>query len=411
MEPLTSTVDIVVRTSLGDRTVPSPPVRAVPWLTPPCARPDRLQPFVGAARILQISVPPSSIAAIKGACRRWQVMLAFWGIEAAHVGWEVVLAFIVARCAPPIQVELPASLGRPVAPATVATEVGALRRAAALGLEDMSKYTAPLHHPQVNIMLKQIGARVRRLHTAKRPLLLQEVAAYWEKCEAVRSKESVRDGFALVLAFFYAARVSEVLALRTEDLAVTAAPRNVATVLFRQVKNRRSTFESHEPFRVACGHPLLLRALQLFDELVEWIPHGPIFRREPGDSRTMSRAWFAAIVKEAAPGATPHSARVGCATELWASGAGVDEIMAVGRWSSAAALLYVLQPMQTQLQATDRLGTGSLTHTAAGLERWPASALDRSLLPQASVEKWHDLVSQAQCASGDDTSGDESDDE
>jgi hypothetical protein len=159
-------------------------------------------------------------------------------------------------------------------------------------------------------------------------------------------------------------------------------------VTFRQTKTRQSTFATHEPFVVTCAHTLVVEGLKAFDDVVEFMPRAPIFRVAHQDPKPMSREWLAAVVRRAAPDATPHSCRVGCATELWAAGASIDEIMAVGRWTSVAATLYVLGSMQDQVRATDKLGDGSLLYTTAGLQKSCAMFGQRDLLPTASTAAW-----------------------
>ena len=57
-------------------------------------------------------------------------------------------------------------------------------------------------------------------------------------------------------------------------------------------------------------------------------------------------------------GAVAHSLRVGFATELFAAGVKVAIIMELGRWSSYAALLYVLPSATKLLHASRAIGTG-----------------------------------------------------
>jgi integrase len=277
-----------------------------------------------------------------------------------------------------------------VAPTTVATEITSLRRAATLEVEDMGPFLAALTHPKVSTLLRHIGARTRRMTTNKRALLLKEVQSFWLSRERESSPDSIRDGFALVVAFFYACRVRELLDMKAEDIEVVRLMdgRDAVRVAFRQTKTRRSAFISHQPFLVSSAHPVVLAALRKFDDVVEWIPQAPVFRRAPRDPAPLSREWFAAVVRRAAPLATPHSCRVGCATELWAAGASIDAVMAVGRWTSPAAALYVVGTVQEQVAATDRLRDGQLAYTPAGLQRPNGTHGQLADLPFASVEHW-----------------------
>jgi len=164
-----------------------------------------------------------------------------------------------------------------------------------------------------------------------------------------------------VLAFFFGTRCSELLAIRTEDIADSTLEggREAITVSFLNTKTRQTLLSHHDPFVVHGGHPVLMEAFKAFDDKVEWIPGGAVFRDlETGESLT--RVWFDEVVKRAAPDATPHSCRVGIATELWAAGEKIEKIMAVGRWTSQAALLYVIGAAEDQISALDRVGGGNL---------------------------------------------------
>ena len=363
---------------------------------PLCRRPELLSPLIAVASRLLVQVPDSSAAAMRGAAQRWLSAIGFWGVESQNVDERVVMAYIVARCAPPIELPLPSACSAPVLPATIATEIGALRRAAALGVEGMAVFGEALSSPQVSAILRQVGARVRRLKTAKRAILLHEVAAAWHAASRSRSHQSIRDGFALLVAFFFACRVRELLQMRTEDLSYITLPdqRPAIQIRFMQTKTRSTVFITHDPFTVTCANPLLIQAFAAFDDIVEFLPDSVIFRRAPSSPSPLNRAWFAAVVRRASPGATPHSCRVGCATELWAAGAPLDEIMAVGRWASTAAALYVLGSLHEQVAATDRLRDGSLVYTVADLQRSVAIDGKRESLATAGQAEWKSIRQQ-----------------
>jgi integrase len=322
--------------------------------------------------------------------RRWRSALAFWGVAPADADWRIVACYIIARCAPPVDVALPDCCAQPVLPSTVAGEISTLRRAATLRVNGMEEFAQALGHPEVTLLLQQIGSRVRRSRTPKKALLLAAVARFWQECAHKDTCDSLRDGFALVLAFFFAMRARELLTLRSEDIdyITTAGARPVLRVSFRQTKTRRSIFLSHEPLHVHCGHPLLMAAFAKFDDTVEFIPRTVVFRKQRTTPEPLDRRWLANVVQRAAPDATPHSARVGCATELWAAGATMEEVMAVGRWRSSAAALYILGPLQDQLRATDRLDGGELVYTTAGLQARGAFHGHREDLPRASFSAW-----------------------
>ena len=228
----------------------------------------------------------------------------------------------------------------------------------------------------------------------KRPLLLREVRAHWEDSQAAGTVSSIRDGFAVVFAFFFACRVSELMKVTTEDIqeVVLVERRPALRVYFRSVKNRQTIFTTHEPFAVTCAHSLLLTAFSRFRSEFGLVAGAVVFRRSPGEIGPMSREWFAAVVRRAAAGATPHSCRVGMATELWAAGARISDILSVGRWTSAAALLYVLQPVQEQVDAVDRLGDGGLVYTPEGIQHtWSVQGASDGL-PVGKPDKWREFI-------------------
>ena len=242
--------------------------------------------------------------------------------------------------------------------------------------------------------LRTIGARVKRLRTAKRALLYSQVEAFWHSIDATStSPTEIRDGFAVIMAYTFGMRVSELLNLKCEDVTVVKLSdgRDAVRVTFRNVKTRQTIFTSHDPFVCTSAHPLLMAAFRRFDDVVEWFPGEAVFyntipsRRGAG----LSRDWFAGVMRRAAPGTTTHSCRVGLATELWASGATPAEIMAAGRWTSITALMYIIGALEDQARTYDRLGNGNLVYTSAGLQRSVGTTpITRADFPQSPVERW-----------------------
>jgi integrase len=234
---------------------------------------------------------------------------------------------------------------------------------------------------------------MKRLRTNKRALLFAQVRAAWERAEKEATPIAIRDAFALVVAFFFGLRVSELISLRPECIeAVRLQDQSVAMkITFRQCKNRRSILMQHQPFTVACAHPLLIRAWSTFEKFFDYFDNTPVFHRVSGSTRDpLSRTWFADVIRAAAPGTTPHSARVGLATELWAAGKSIDVIMTAGRWTSAAAVLYVVGALEDQAAATRAIGDG-LVYTGEDLRRIGASPeqfADHRNCPISSPSQW-----------------------
>lgn len=337
---------------------------------PAGSRTDVLQPLLDAAALLMHIIPKTSEAKIAGAIGRYTRALTFWGLKGPSE--EASLAYVIARCCPPVGVPVPPDCESPVAPPTAANDIDALARACEMAVEGMGpEMSDAFKGPRIRALLRAIGARMKRIQTAKRALLYREVETAWDKAERDGSPTAIRDAFALVVAFFFGMRISELLALRPED--VEAVPIGDGThamrITFKQCKNRRSILVQHQPFRVANGHPLLQRAWAVFEQRTEYYDDTPMFHRMTGKTRDgLSRAWFSEVIKAAAPGTSPHSARVGLATELWASGASIDMIMAAGRWTSATAVMYVIGALDDTVKATRAIGTG-LAYSGDDLRR------------------------------------------
>jgi integrase len=178
----------------------------------------------------------------------------------------------------------------------------------------------------------------------------------------------VRDAFAVVLSFAAATRVSELLNLRGEHLQIDED--DVLLVTFVSVKNRRTLFSTHQPFKVALRLPLLTRAFDLFNMVCGFADGVPIFHRATGSSRDkLSRDWFDKIVKTINPACSPHSVRVGAATEMWAAGVPITGIMALGRWTSAAAVIYIIGCLDVTIEASSRIGSANVQFVRGELRK------------------------------------------
>ena len=113
---------------------------------------------------------------------------------------------------------------------------------------------------------------------------------------------------------------------------------------------------------------LLMRAFGVFNRVVGFVVGIPVFHRTTGTSPDrLSRSWFDSVVKRIDPLCSPHSVRVGMATELWAAGVKLPAIMAMGRWTSAAAILYILGSLDVTLNAATQMGAADLGWSTGGL--------------------------------------------
>lgn len=392
---------LTLATRTGQLTLQRPALQHAPLRAPPGADIALMQPVLDVAAVLIHTLPASSEAKIRGAAARYRRALTFWALREPSELASV--AYVVARCCPPVGVPVPDVCRTPVAPSTAAGDVDALARACELELDGFSRALAPAFQgPMVRGLLKAIGARVRRLRTNKRALLFTQVEAAWSKAEGVGSPTAIRDGFAIVVAFFYGLRISELLALRPEHIdPVSLADGAVGMqVTFVQCKNRRSTLMQHQPFKVTCAHPLLVRAWAAFERRLDYYDNTPVFHRLSGSSRDpLSRSWFATVIREAAPGTTPHSARVGLATELWAAGKSLDVIMAAGRWTSPAAVLYVIGSLEDQVAATRDIGSAHLAYSGDDLRRMgmsPSQFAARHHAPSTDSKQWAAIAAVAE---------------
>jgi integrase len=352
-------------------------------VTPPCRFPERLAPLVEVASFFRCRMPASSSRKVKGSLRRWTTALQWWGLD--EVSDVAVCAFVVLRCCPPLGVPLPDFAKHPVTPPTAANDVDALRRAARLNIGGAGVWREALESPRVSELLRALGARVKRLRTAKRPLLLREAEASLE--EAIKSKDRVkiRDAFALVLALSFGLRCSELINLNDDDYAFVE---DVVTLTIRSAKTRATVFTHHDPYRVSSASTLLLRAHKAYAKAVGSRKGCPLFRRLTGCTPDrLSKDWFRKVVKNASPECSPHSCRVGFATELRSAGASMASIMSLGRWSSAAALLYVLSVQDDHVRTSKRLGPSGLM-LVDGVLRRDGTSLRATDIPRTDEAKW-----------------------
>jgi integrase len=312
----------------------------------------------------------------------WRAFLDWAGLRTTdEVTPSIPVALIIARCCPPIGLELPPFLSRRVAPVTAAADIDTLRRAATLGVEGMERSLKALADHRVLALQKAIGGRARRLTTAKRPVLFHEILGFWTRSKAdyhtaashsdtTRAFNIARDAFAVVLSFAAATRVSEILNLRGEHIQVDKD--DVLIVTFESVKNRRTLFTTHQPFKIALNLPILLQAFDLFNRVCGFADGLHVFHRSNGRSRDkLSRDWFCGIIKGINPDCSPHSVRVGAATELHAAGVPISAIMALGRWTSAAAVIYILGCLDVTIEASTKLGTADLRFVRGDLRTRP----------------------------------------
>jgi integrase len=283
--------------------------------------------------------------------------------------------------------ELPPEWGV-VAPITAAGDIDVLRRAARLGLEGMASIATALLDAVVSALLVAIGGRIKRLKSAKKPILYAQVAAAFARAKARPTAIAVRDAFALVLGLHFGLRASELLTLKGADLRIVDDGRSLQ-LRFANVKNRMSVFTSHDPFVVTASGALLMESYELFNRVVAFRDDLEIFHAmRAASEKKLSRDWLSNVVAAAAPSCTPHSLRVGCATELYAAGVDLQTIMAIGRWTSSAACLYVLGTLEDTINASRTMGSAGVRITADGLRRHSGASIPASAIPRADAKRW-----------------------
>ena len=357
-------------------------VQAAAFPMPKCLHPDRLRPLLMAARCVAGNLPTSSARKVRAAVRLWKASLDWFGIEESAIDESFVVALIILRCCPPVGMPLPDFASRPVLPTTAASDIDVLRRAAREQLYDMGTFLGPLSHDRVLRLQRSIGGRVSRLKTNKKPFLYSNLLECTEQSlSRSASVDDAKEAFALTLGFFFGMRAAELLSLKGADVN-ESGDGTMVLVTFRSVKTRQSLFVTHEPIVVAGCAPLLSQMFALFNEKVGFSPTYPLFHywKSSRSERVQkdfkwsqrhvhgyTRDWLAHAVHRWAPGCTPHSLRVGCATEAWAAGVPLERIQALGRWKSSAALLYIIGSLDQTASATARLGHGGLAFTADGL--------------------------------------------
>lgn len=357
----------------------SVPVGAIPSL-PVGASPD-LAPLFQAVAIVLATVAAAAAIQMERAWRIFLQFLTFYNVRREDVSPYIVMSFALVRCYPPVGCTLPPFAAKSVVPATLAGDLSALRRRARL-VKDGS-LLASLLDEDVLRLCANLGTRTKRAKTTKKPILLQHIRKLWLET-GKGTMAQMRNISLLLVGLLAGLRRRELVALSVSDLRWCEDKKELQVVV-RRDKTNQNIVNSQLPRVVSVAH-------QLLDEI--WpayltsrgsvLPEDPAFPRIVGSRVTrdfLAPATVATIVKECLPGlgVTPHSLRVGCATELFAAGVSVSTIMEIGRWSSITALLYVLPSSDVTTAATRRIGAGVqvdriLLQRAVGTDTLPLRA-------------------------------------
>jgi integrase len=383
------------------------------WELPQTANRERLEPLLYVASL--ILAPGRS--ALERSCTRLLSMVtsfAAWvNVPLKQVNGALLIGLAVARCCPPVGQLLPVGWpAAPVLPTTVKTELGALRRAAKLKMQPAVQLAAALDDELLLAFLKSVGANVGRLKSNKRPLLWKKVREFvdpilvqgqewvqgrpasgvarerypWPSIELQRD---IRDAFAVALGFATGSRCAELLNLLGNEVQHEMVDETrYLEVTFAQTKTRQTPLSTHQPFKTLVSNETVVELFDVFNEVVGWEPEGPVWIGMRGATcDAAGRAWFAAVVRRVDPECTPHCCRVGLASDMWAAGAKLDQIMTAGRWTSVAAVLYIIGSLDKALAAASLVGKGGLTYDAGKLRQKGFSAAFTAPA-QAEVKQW-----------------------
>ena len=348
------------------RPPPAPPVPkgAKSWLG---------QLFQAVAVVLT-AIPDTSASGVDKAYRYFTEWLDCLGITLDDVSPFVVCAYMLARTFPPVGVPLPEFMAKPVLPTTVAQDISCLRRFARL--QRMPSLLRSLSEEDVIRMGHQLGAHIKPSHTKKAPLLIQHIRAVLARRSKPRRDGSKwseatwwRNITVLLTGLLLALRRRELVALRWEDV-VWGRGELLASI--RRDKTNQCIVDAQCPRVVAVGHALLD---EVWPRFLETVPvkarTGALFKTPGGGDLSVDsvRTILRDMLPELDGVLSPHSLRVGAATEMAAAGVPLATIMQVGRWK-LAALHYVLPVADATVAATRAMGNGSVM-------------LDRVLLQQA----------------------------
>ena len=342
--------------------------------------PDGAEPalstlFAACAVMLAVMVATSA-AAVARAHRFFTTFLRFFNVAPSEVTPWVVMAYLIARCRPPVGVPLPAFMTSRVLPRTAAGDLTLLRRRARI-VKDHALLVA-LTDEDVLRLGAVLGANVRRSKTAKAPVLIHHLEAMWAaRAVGALVMGFVRNALMLVVGLVCGLRRREIVALRVCD-AVWDAPRAELTVRICRDKTNQTVTDAQQPRVLCVAHALLTevmgawRASALGQRAAG--STAPLFPRLAGNvitDATLDPGTVNSIVRQMLPGlpVSPHGLRVGFATELYAAGVDVSRILEMGRWSSMAGLLYVLPSADATAAATRSMGSGGVAFDRVLLQR------------------------------------------
>ena len=340
--------------------VAPPPVPDAPAGAAAC-----LNVLFACAAVLLVTVVASSAASMERSWRFFTAFLRFVNVRPADVTPWVVMSYVIARCQPPVGMPLPEFMSRRVLPKTAAADLTALRRRARLMKDPMID---ALTDEDVLRLGTVLGANVKRSKTEKAPILIHHLQELWDRVRSSLTLGLIRNVLLLVVGLVAGLRRRELAALTIAD-CVWSQQRSELTIRIRRDKTNQVITDAQHPRVVCVAHDLLTAVW------VAWAGTAlgkrgtptdlPLFPRLAGNVVTqdfLAPGTVNTIVRELLPGlpVSPHSLRVGFATELHAAGVPLQTILEIGRWSSLAGLLYVLPSADRTTAATRKMGDGSV---------------------------------------------------
>ena len=350
-----------------------PPIPPVPAGAAPF-----LSTVYAAVSVMLVTAVATSVVAMERAWRFFSGFLRFANVRAADVTAWTVMSYLLCRCYPPVGVPLPEFMQNRVLPKTAAQDLTLLRRRARM-MKDSLLLDA-LTDEDVLRLGSVLGANVRRSKTTKAPILVHHIQKAWDARAAGYTLGFLRNMMILVVGLFAGLRRREIVALVVAD-CVWSAARQELTLRIRRDKTNGVITDSQYPRVLCVAHPLLsvVWGAWAASALGTRAGEAPMFPRLAGNLVTgdsLEPATINSIVRAVLPGipVSPHSLRVGFATELFAAGVDLHTILELGRWASLAGLLYVLPSADKTAAATRRMGGGGVVFDRVLLQRELRSA-------------------------------------
>lgn len=379
--PPSGPISLEIRTARGIRLITAP--RRL--LHTPVASSSVLQSLLNAAVIAITAMPRRSAEAVQRAYDLWQLFATSFQAEPSP--WTLA-AFIMLRCAPPLDVPLPDWLRHGVVlPGTAAADVKNLRRflrvrgqTESLPSDQLALLRACESEP-VRMLRRSLGCDQRERQTKKLPFLISHLQRRVSELGGVSrlSAFDLRDLTIIAVGLGAGLRRSEISGpldsparsgLRRGD--ITLHDQFVLVAITSQKGTYSNLAAQLVPVVVPIAHPLLVHLIRRYLAATSFPDSSaPLFPRADDAARPLAPASITNIMRRHWPAlaVSAHSLRVGFATELFAAGASIDMILQMGRWSSLSGLLYILPSIRDLESTALLLGSGRVQFSSYSLQR------------------------------------------